>query len=66
MFTIAYYVGPEWKKYYEETIYLKTQESLWEQSLRLNLQIIQTWGEIEAGLDASNYLHDWSKSSILS
>ncbi|MCY1721262.1 hypothetical protein OU798_12965 [Prolixibacteraceae bacterium Z1-6] len=64
VFTIAYYIGPEWKKYYEETIYDKLQESLWEQTLRLDLQIVQTWGEIEAGLNASNYMHDWSKNRI--
>jgi hypothetical protein len=45
VFTIAYYVGPEWKKYYEETIYGKMGESLWEQSVNLNLQLVQTWGE---------------------
>lgn len=64
VFTIAYYIGPEWKKYYEETIYDKLKEGLWEQTLRLDLQIVQTWGEIEAGLNASNYLHDWSKNRI--
>ena len=64
VFTIAYYIGPEWKKYYEETIYGKFREGLWEQTLRLDLQIVQTWGEIQAGLDASNYLHDFSKNRI--
>ena len=64
VFTIAYYIGPEWKKYYEETIYDKFQESLWEQSLRLDLQLVQTWGELDAGLNATNYLDDWSKNRI--
>ncbi len=64
VFTIAYYVGPEWKKYYEETIYGKFDENLWEQSLQLDLQLVQTWGEIEAGLDATNYMHDFSKNRI--
>ncbi len=64
VFTVAYYVGPEWKKYYEETIYDKLQERHWEQSIRLELQLIKTWGEIEAGLNASNYLHDFSKNQI--
>ncbi len=64
VFTIAYYIGPEWKKYYEESIYGKLQEGLWEHTLKLNLQIVQTWGEIEAGLDATNYLHDFSKNRI--
>lgn len=64
VFTIAYYVGPEWKKYYEETIYDKLYENLWEQSFRLDLQLVQTWGEVRAGLDASNYLNDWSKNRV--
>ncbi|MDB4582264.1 hypothetical protein N9164_03860 [Draconibacterium sp.] len=64
VFTIAYYIGPEWKKYYEETIYDKLKESTWEQTLRLDLQLIKTWGEIEAGLDATNLMHDWSKNRI--
>lgn len=65
VFTIAYYFGPEWMKYYEESIYNKMNESLWEQSLRLNLQIVETWGEIEAGLNATNYMHDWTKNRIV-
>lgn len=64
VFTIAYYIGPEWKKYYEETIYDKMREGLWEQTFRLNLQIVQTWGEVQAGLDATNYMSDWSKNRI--
>lgn len=64
VFTMAYYIGPEWKKYYEETIYGKLQDNLWEQTFRLNLQLVKTWGEIEAGLDATNYLNDFSKNRI--
>lgn len=64
VFTMAYYIGPEWKKYYELTIYDKLDESLWEQSFRLDLQLVKTWGEIEAGLNATNYLHDFSKNRI--
>lgn len=64
VFTMAYYIGPEWKKYYEETIYDQTQENLWEHSFRLDLQLIETWGEIEAGLNATNYLHDFSKNRV--
>ncbi len=64
VFTLAYYVGQDWRKYHEETIYGVMDESLWSQSLRIDLQLIQTWGEIEAGLKASNYLHDFSKNRI--
>ena len=64
VFTIAYYVGPEWKSYYEETVFGKLNENLWRQNLRLNLQLVQTWGEIEAGLNASHYLNDLTKSRL--
>ena len=64
VFTLAYYVGKDWRKYHEETIYGKFDESLWQQSLRIDLQLVKTWGEIEAGLHASNYLHDFSKNRI--
>ncbi len=64
VFTLAYYVGRDWRKYHEETIYGVLEESLWSQSLRVDLQLVQTWGEIEAGLKASNYLHDFSKNRI--
>ena len=64
VFTIAYYIGPKWNKYYEETIYSKLQENLWEQSLNLDLQLVQTWGEINGGLHATNYLHDWTKNRV--
>lgn len=64
VFTIAYYIGPDWNKYYEETIYGKLRERLWEQSLRLDLQLVHTWGEIEAGLNASHYLRDFNKNRI--
>ena len=63
-FTLAYYIGPEWKNYYEETIYGKQKEGLWEQTFKLDLQLVQTWGEIEAELNASNYMHDFTKNRI--
>ncbi|MCK5730313.1 MAG: hypothetical protein KAH68_04530 [Draconibacterium sp.] len=64
VFTLAYYIGQEWKKYHEETIYGMFEERLWQQSFRLDLQLVKTWGEVEAGLNASNYLHDFSKNRI--
>ena len=64
VFTLAYYLGPEWKSYYEETIYGKQKEGLWEHSFQLDLQLVQPWGEVEAGLNATNYLHDFSKNRI--
>jgi hypothetical protein len=64
VFTMAYYIGPIWSKYYEETLYGKFDEFLWQQTIRLDLQLVETWGEINAELRASNYLHDFSKNNI--
>ncbi len=64
VFTFAYYIGPSWSKYYEETIYDKLDEFLWRQTARMNLQLVETWGEINSTLSASNYLHDFSKNNV--
>lgn len=64
VFTIAYYNGPEWKNYYEETIYDKLKETLWEHTIQMDLKIVNTWGELGSRIVASNYLHDFSKNRI--
>ncbi len=64
VFTLAYYIGPSWSKYYEETLYGKLDEFLWQETVRLDLQLVETWGEVNAGLSASNYLHDFTKNKI--
>jgi hypothetical protein len=63
-FTIGYNAGPEYKDYYELTIFGKEMENLWGQNLRVNYELVQTWGEIETSLSASSYFHDFAKNSI--
>jgi len=63
-FTIGYNAGLEMKDYYELTIFGKEQENLWGQSLNINYETIQTWGEIETRIGASSYFHDLSKNSL--
>lgn len=64
VFTIAYHIGPEWAKYYKITTYDKLDEFIWQHSLRLDLEVVETWGEINAGFNYSNYLHDFSLNNI--
>ncbi len=64
VFTIAYYLGPEWKKYYQESIFSRMEDAYFEQNLRLNLQIINTWGEVESTLNGTSMIDDWSKHRI--
>lgn len=64
VFTVAYYIGPEWKKYYQESIFSRMEDAYFEQSLRLNLQVVQTWGEIESTINGTSMVDDISKHRI--
>jgi hypothetical protein len=64
VFTIRYGVGLYGYNYFEETIYDKMKETLWGESLLLNLQLIQKWGEARIGLEGSNFFHDFSKNRM--
>ncbi len=59
-----YKIGGNFNNYAEETIYYKTREFLWEQKIEFTLVLIQPWGNVSTTLDASNYLHDFSKNSF--
>ncbi|MFQ5722611.1 MAG: hypothetical protein ACE5GI_08975, partial [Candidatus Aminicenantales bacterium] len=60
-----YRVGFQAVKYLEETIYEKTSENLWKESLSLTLELKQPWGNATASLEASHYLHDFSKNRLV-
>lgn len=57
---------PGWNRrsYEEITIYDKSQETLWEESLELTLELKQTWGTVETSLEGSHYFHDFSKNRL--
>ena len=57
-----YGVGYAYYDYFETTIYEQDKESLFEQSLDIAYRIQQKWGSINVSLEASNYLHDFSKN----
>jgi hypothetical protein len=50
--------------YREETIYLKTREKLWQQSLSATLELVQKWGTISTSLEGAAYLHDFNKNHL--
>jgi hypothetical protein len=50
--------------YRKETIYLKTRENLWQESLSVTLELVQKWGTISTSLEGANYLHDFSKNRL--
>jgi len=63
IFTFTYEIGLSYNKYFEETIFLKTEETLIDHSLLVNLDVVQPWGELEGGVDVLQYLNypeQWS------
>lgn len=59
--TLIYKLRASHVNYIEETIYLKTKESLLSHSLSLSYDIKQPWGSIYTSLNSSEYLHDLKK-----
>ncbi len=50
--------------YREETIYLKTRETLFRQSLTAALELKRRWGTVSLSLEGSNYLHDFRQNRV--
>ncbi|MFO8145984.1 MAG: hypothetical protein ACQEWG_06990 [Bacteroidota bacterium] len=63
-YTIAYSIGYLDRQYFEETIFDKIDESLYNQSLELGVRVLEPWGSVRAGIEASHFLHDLSKYRV--
>lgn len=61
---VLYGIGYNYADYIDTTVYNKTEESLWEHSIDIALQVQQAWGSANVSLGASNYLHDFSKYQV--
>lgn len=61
---LLYRVGYRAVKYREETIYEKTYENLWGQSLSAIFEAKQKWGTISISITGSHYFHDFSKNRL--
>jgi len=61
LLAFQYLIGLKHLDYHEETIYLKTAETLPFQSLTISYDIKQPWGSIETDLESANYLSDLKK-----
>jgi hypothetical protein len=59
-----YSLGGERLKYYEETIFLKTEETLPRQQLSVAFEQREPWGSLDGRAEWSQYLHDLSKSRL--
>jgi len=63
-FRIMYRLGYHNNKYFEETIYGKTEEILYSQRLDATVELREKWGSINTTLTGSHYLHDFDKNQL--
>lgn len=63
-FTVAYRLGWSHNDYTEETIFLKTEESLLRQVINVDLRLRQRWGNIFAGISGGHMLSDFNKNRL--
>lgn len=59
-----YKIGYGSYRYREETIYEKTSEKLWNESLSVTLELNEPWGTAELSLEGSHYFHDFKKNRL--
>lgn len=62
--TVAYRVGASHIAYQDTTIYDETEQLLPEHILNVGYAVIQPWGEVDIGVNATQYLQDLSRHSV--
>jgi len=63
-FTVAYYLGPSYMQYREETIYGHTRQTLMGQQISIQYRLQQPWGGLEFDLHGYQWLNDPSKNRL--
>ena len=59
-----YRIGYNFSRYFEETIYEKTQENLLEQALSVTFELKEPWGIASTFIEGSHYFHDFAKNKL--
>ena len=59
-----YKIGYNFANYLEETIYFKTSETLFSESLSIIAEVREPWGSVSASIEGSHYFHDFSKNRL--
>ena len=62
--TIAYFNRFYYRDYLEETLFGKTGENLWDQSIRISARFRKPWGSLFSSLQGRHFFHDLSKNSL--
>ncbi len=61
---VLYSIGYSYNDYIDTTIFGMVEENLWEQQIDIAFRVQQKWGSVNLSLEASNFLHDFSKNRI--
>jgi len=61
---VLYKIGFGSYRYREETLYGKTSENLFSESLSVTLDLNEPWGTAEFSLEGSHFFHDFSKNRL--
>jgi hypothetical protein len=61
---LGYGVQPRYQEYFEQTIYEKSRELLIQHAVELDMDVVKAWGNINLGMEVSQYLHDLEKNSL--
>lgn len=59
-----YRIGWNAANYKEKTIFDKTSEILYNQSLTVRFEVKEPWGSVSTSLEGSHYFHDFSKNRL--
>ncbi|GAB5537218.1 MAG: hypothetical protein Rubg2KO_34670 [Rubricoccaceae bacterium] len=62
--TLTYRLGASDITYRDSTIFDEIEQQLPQHILNAGYEVVQPWGEIEVGIDATQYLHDLSRYSV--
>ena len=63
--TVAYRLGGSHITYRDTTIYNEIKQRLPQHILNAQYKVVQPWGGVEVGVNASQYLHELSRYSLL-
>ncbi len=61
---LQYMIGGVHNNYYDTTVYFKTSEWQWQQSLNLITSFTKPWGSVNIGIFYSNYLEDFKLNNV--
>jgi hypothetical protein len=62
--TVGYHLGQLHNRYIEETIFLKTEETILSHYLDFQFRLRQRWGDVNMFLQGSCFLDDWSRNHL--